>query len=235
MIQLNKEEMFNKRLREYINKNIELYNEYEQNFLEGLDLNYLKRYKKNMPDIFRQILEEIGYYEDCIEESGYQAFIDLLDNEFGLEKNIIEVGGGVVPTLGHKISLRQNKGSITIYDPRLSNYFNESEKFVLKREKFYRNTDVSEADVIIGFMPCEATQAIIENAVDKNKDFMIALCEGGPHGDEFDYFEDENEWLKAMLYIAERGLEDNDMGDLKILSFKKYNSPYPIIYNKRNQ
>ena len=84
-------------------------------------------------------------------------------------------------------------------------------------------------------MPCEATQSIIENAVDKNKDFMIALCEGGPHGDEFDYFEDEKEWLKAMLYIAERGLEDNNMGDLKVLSFKKYNSPYPIIYNKRNQ
>ena len=232
---MNKDEITNRKIHEYVSKNIDLYDPYEQSYLVDLTIEYIRKHKRNMPDTFRQVLEEIGYYDDCIEKSGYQAFINLIENEIGIDKNIVEVGGGVIPTLAHKISLKQNNGSITIYDPRLTNYHRENEKFVLKKEKFYRNTDVSDADLIIGFMPCEATQAIIESATDNNIDFMIALCEGGPHGDEFDYFEDEEEWLHAMLYLAERGVEDNDMGELKVLSFEKYNSPYPLIYNKRKQ
>lgn len=232
---MNKDDIINRKIEAYLDQYMNCYDIYEQRYLEGLDLKYIRRYKHNIPDTFRQILEEIGYYEDCPEKSGYNAFIELLDEEFGIERNIIEVGGGEIPTLGHKISLRQNSGSITIYDPRLTDYYEENDRFVLKKEKFYRNTDVSNTDLLIGFMPCEATQSIIESATDNNIDFMIALCEGGPHGDEFDYFEDEEEWLHAMLYLAERGIEDNDMGELKVLSFEKYNTPYPLIYNKRKQ
>ena len=232
---MNNEEILNRRLREYIEKNIDNYDIYEQSFLNNLKLEHVNRYKKNMPDVFRQILEEIGYYDDCLEKSGYEAFINLIEDVHGINKRITEVGGGVVPTLGHKISLRQNTGSITIYDPRLTNYHEENDKFVLKKEKFYRDTNVKNTDLLIGFMPCEATQSIIEAATDHNIDFMIALCEGGPHGDEFDYFESEDEWMNAMLYLAERGIEDNNMGELKVLSFKEYNSPYPLIYNKRNK
>ena len=232
---MNNEEILNRRLREYIEKNIDNYDIYEQSFLNNLKLEHVNRYKKNMPDVFRQILEEIGYYDDCLEKSGYEAFINLIEDVHGINKRITEVGGGVVPTLGHKISLRQNTGSITIYDPRLTNYHEENDKFVLKKEKFYRDTNVKNTDLLIGFMPCEATQSIIEAATDHNIDFMIALCEGDPHGDEFDYFESEDEWMNAMLYLAERGIEDNNMGELKVLSFKEYNSPYPLIYNKRNK
>ena len=232
---MNKDKIINRRIKEYVDKIIDYYDEYEQGYLNNLELKDIRRYKDNIPDVYRQILEEIGYYDDCIEKSGYNAFIEVLDNEFGLERNITEVGGGVIPTLAHKISLKQNTGTITIYDPRLSNYYKESESFILKKEKFRRNTDVNESDILIGFMPCEATQAILENAIDNNIDFMIALCEGGPHGDEYDYFEDTDEWLGAMLYLAERGLEDKDMGELQVVSFKDYNSPYPLIYNKRKQ
>ena len=232
---MNKDEIINRRIQEYVEKNINYYDSYEQDYLHNLELKDIRKYRNNMPDIYRQILEEIGYYDDCIEKSGYNAFINILDNEFGLERNITEVAGGVIPTLGHKISLKQNKGIITIYDPRLSNYYEESDSFILKREEFFRDTDVKESDLLIGFMPCEATQAILENAIDNNIDFMIAMCEGGPHGDEFDWFENEEEWLGAMLYLARRGLEDKDMGELQVVSFEDYNSPYPLIYNKRKQ
>ena len=82
-------------------------------------------------------------------------------------------------------------------------------------------------------MPCEATQTIIENATMNRKDFIIAMCEGGAHGDIYDYFESTEEWLNCMLYLAEREIESNNMGELKVLSFKKYLSSYPIIYNKK--
>lgn len=232
---MNKDEIVNERIRQYVNKTYEYYDIYEKSFLKNLDMDLIRRYKDDMPDIARQVLEEIGYYDDKKEKSGYEAFITLLDREFGLNKNITEVGGGVVPTLGYKISLRQNGGSITIYDPRLIDYHQQHENFILKKEKFYRNTDTSNSDMLIGFMPCEATQAIIENATDNNIDFMIAMCEGGPHGDEFDYFDSIEEWISCMLYIAERKMEEQDMGELKVLSFKKYGSPYPLIYNKREQ
>lgn len=210
-----------------------MYDEFEQSFLRDLDIATIRKYYDYIPDICKQILEEIGYYDDKKEESSYEAFINLLDNEFGIDNNIIEVGGGIVPTLGYKISLRQNKGSITIYDPRLTNYHKENDKFILKKELFHRNTDVTNTDILIGFMPCESTQTIIENATYNNKDFMIAMCEGGPHGDEFDYYESVDEWLGSMLYLAERRIEEKGMGKLEVLSFEKYGHEYPLIYNKR--
>ena len=229
---LDKEEILNKRLKEYIKENKHYYDEYEQMYLDGLDAELINRYKNDLPDITRQILEEIGYYDEKPEQSGYNAFIDLIDNEFGLEKNIVEVGSGVIPTLAHKISLKQKSGTITLYDPRLSDYYGETDRFVLKREEFNHKTNIKNADIIIGFMPCEATRTIIETATENNKDFAIVMCEGGPHGDEYDYFESSDEWVDSMLYLAYRGIEDNNMGELKKLSFKKYQSPYPLIYNK---
>ena len=82
-------------------------------------------------------------------------------------------------------------------------------------------------------MPCEATYNIIDAASRNNVDFMIALCEGGPHGDIYDYFENDNEWLDTMIYMAERAVEDNSMGTIKKAYLKEYHNPYPIIYNKR--
>ena len=229
------DEEINYKLRYYINKNIHYYNEYEQAYLKKINIEYIKGYKREIPDIVRQILEEIGYYDDKKDQSSYEAFINIMNNQFGIEKNIVEVGCGAVPTLAHKISLKQNSGTITLYDPVVGNYYDSSDRFVLKKEKFKRRTNVDNADLIFGFMPCEATQEIIECATDNNKDFIIALCEGGPHGDEFDYFDSTDDWLHAMMYLAERGIEENNMGKLKVLSFKKYMSDYPIIYNERSK
>ena len=232
---MNKDEIINRRIKEYAKKYGHLYDKLEKIYLEKLNIEKARNYRREIPDITRQVLEELGYYKNNPEKSSYEYFINLIDKEFGLEKNIVEVAGGVVPTLGHKISLKQQKGTITIYDPRISNYYDETERFVLKKEMFKRSTKLEDKDLLVGFMPCEATQEIIENAIDNNIDFIIALCEGGPHGDEFDYFDSIEEWLHAMLCLAKRGIEDQNMGELKVLSFEKYTSPYPIIYNKRKQ
>jgi hypothetical protein len=62
---------------------------------------------------------------------------------------------------------------------------------------------------------------------------MLGFCEGGPHGDEFDYFEDDDEWLNSMLYLARDRIEEQGMGKMKVKYLRECNNPYPVIYNER--
>lgn len=216
---------------EFVIKNNDIFTDYERKYL----LNYaLKGHTpgKLIPDLVTEVYDKLGILED--NDNIYLGFMDLLDQEFLYrDRNIIEVGGGIIPSLAKRVSREQVSGKIKVYDPRLSKYEHNNEKLTLVRDKFYGNTKVGDANLIIGFMPCEATYNIIDSASRNNIDFMIALCEGGPHGDIYDYFENENDWLGTMLYMAERAVEDNNMGSLEKKYLKKYNNPYPIVYNKR--
>ena len=187
---------------------------------------------KMIPDLVREIYDRLGLLDD--KDNMYLGFIDLLDSEFPYkERNIIEVGGGIFPSLAKRISSLQTTGKIKVYDPRLAKNEHNGHKLTLMREKFYSNTKIEDANLLIGFMPCEATYNIIASATRNNTDFMIALCEGGPHGDIFDYFESDQDWLNSMIYMAECGVEDNNMGTLEKTYLKSYHNPYPVIYNKR--
>lgn len=190
--------------------------------------------KKLLTDVTRQVFTELGFIKD--EDNIYQAFIDIIKEEFGLERNIVEIGGGVVPSLAKKIALSQNKGTITVYDPRLiNNMYSNIPNLKLKRQAVSTKTQIEQADLYVAFMPCEATQTIIDIAGKNKVDFIIAACEGGPHGDIYDYFEDEEEWLHSMIYHARRQIEYNDLGTLETKSLQKYNDPYPVFFNRRSR
>ena len=85
--------------------------------------------------------------------------------------------------------------------------------------------------MIIGFMPCEATELLIKQATSNKKDFMIALCEGGHN--EFDDYYDEDIWTSNMFYLAMTGIAENNLGTFQNTDLEKYHDPYPVIYNKR--
>ena len=209
-------------------------NAFNENEISSL-LNYAKRdHKPNtmIPDLIREVYYELGILRD--EENIYLGFMDLLSNNFDYQdRNIIEVGGGIFPRLAKRISNEQITGKIKVYDPRLNSRERSSDKFKVARYKFYADENIGDTNLLLGFMPCEATYNIIDAASRNNVDFMIALCEGGPHGDIYDYFENDNEWLDTMIYMAERAVEDNNMGTIKKDYLKEYHNPYPIIYNKR--
>ncbi len=182
-------------------------------------------------DVIREIYDELGLIPE--DKNMYIEFIKLLEETFGIEgKNIIEVGGGIIPRLGKRIHLQQHTGSITVYDPRLGNDIVGEERFILRREKFNDRTPVDGTDVMIGLMPCKGAEALIASATKHNIDFLVWLCEGGPHGDCYDYFEDEAEWLNYINILALRGIEDNHMGKLMVKRIDEL-SEYPIIYNQR--
>lgn len=215
---------------ELIVKYPELFTEAERSYL--INNAPLSFEGKLIPDLVREVYDKLDLLED--DKNIYCAFLNLLDREFDIkDKEIIEVGGGIFPQLAKKISKIQTKGQIKVYDPRLSQYEDNTSKMTLVREKFTSNTKVEDVDLLVGFMPCEATYTIVDSAARNDIDFMIALCEGGPHGDIYDYYESDEEWLHSIVSFAESLVEDNKMGTLEKTYLKEFHNPYPIIYNKR--
>lgn len=215
---------------EYVEKHPEIFDIFEKNYIsqyikDGIDYLFL-------PDLIRELYDKFGLVED--DKNIYIGFLELLKDNFDVkDSSIIEVGGGIFPCLGKRISLMQDKGTITVYDPRISIYENGNRHLRLVRKNFSRYMDVNGTDLMIGFMPCKGAEELVQSATNNNVDFMVALCEGGPHGDIYDYFESDEEWIDSMLYRASRGIEDNGMGELGITYLEKYEDPYPVIYNKR--
>lgn len=187
-------------------------------------------------ECIREIYDELGLIPD--NKNIYVGFSDIIEKEFGIEnKNIVEVGGGHIPRLAKRLEKKQINGKVTVYDPFLSKYEKSSSKLSLIRNKFDGNTKIpEETDLLIGLQPCAAAEKIIEVAFKYNIDFIIALCEGGPHGEWFDFYESDEEWLCSIITRAKRGVEENDMGNLVVeKSLVKYNDSYPVIYNKRKK
>ena len=186
-----------------------------------------------LKDVTREIYDELGLIPE--DKNIYIAFIELIRQVFGLDdKNIVEVGGGIIPRLAKRIKLQQKNGTITVYDPRLAKDIDDTEGMTLKREQFSSATEIPEANLLIGLMPCEGATPLIMQATQKQIDFILWLCEGGPHGEPFDFYESDEEWLDSTIHTARRGVEDNNMGELHKLELKDY-SDYPIIYNQRKK
>lgn len=211
----------------YLKANLKDYTELETLFM--FDNPNMIESGNFIPSVMRQIYDEVGAFTE--DNDLYGAFVNLLEENFDIDSNIVEVGCGVIPSVAKKIRLKQTKGSVTVYDPRLSNNFESTNKFTLKREKFTEDTNIKKADLIIGFMPCEATEILIQQAVRNKKDFLVALCEGGHYS--FDDYFDTDSWTESILYLAEQGIKKNKLGELVKVDLKEYGNPYPIIYNKR--
>ena len=182
-------------------------------------------------DIIREIFDYLALLP--VEENLYITFMNELLKHHDIEnKKIIEVGGGIFPNLASRLSTKLNKGTITVFDPRLDPRIKSTPRMILKKEEFTRKTPVDYADLIIGLMPCKGTDVLVDQAIDNKKDFMVWFCEGGPHGDYFDYFEDGDEWYHCMKVTLENGVKRQNMGKIKKIEYPHF-SRYPIIYNSK--
>lgn len=215
---------------EFIEKHKDYYTDWELTFLRKNISTGLNN--SRVPDILRQISVEVGALAD--ENNMYKRFITLMEENFDIDTDILEIGGGVVPSLSKLISLKQQKGTITVYDPRIIQNIPHQSNLTLKKEKFESDSSIGTAKLIIGFMPCDATNLIIDIACKNNLDFMVALCEGGARKG-YEWIEEDEEWIEHVKYNAYRGIEGKNMGTLGIASLKEYGNPYPIIYNKRKK
>jgi len=216
-------------IKKFLQENPDYFDDWEQMHINScMKIDYTDKF---IPDIMRELFGELNLFKE--NENIYDGYIELLQDNFDINQNIIEVAGGIIPVLGKRLATMQDSGSVTVYDPRLGTTTTNIPNLSLKKEKFSASTKLSKSGLIIAFMPCEATETIIRSACQNNKDFMIAMCEGGPHGDIYDFYEDEEEWLSSMLSYADRLIEDNNMGTLQKTYLKEYKDPYPVIWNKR--
>ena len=217
------------KVNRFLEENKHGYNDREIEYIRANWVHSLD--KKFQVDILRQMYSELGFTDE--ENDIYHAFIKILEENFDIDTDIIEVGGGKIPSLAKRIALKQKQGTITVYDPNLISTESPYPNMVLRKQPFTLKTPVEKDQLIIGFMPCEATERIIYNARQNGAHFLIALCEGGPHGDEFDYFESEDEWLSSMLYSARDIANKTGHGPLQMSDLKEFDDPYPVIYTKK--
>ena len=170
----------------------------------------------------------------------YLLYLKMLVNNFSINCNIIEVGGGIIPIFAKYVAQEQLKtgfGTITVYDPKLlSSNNSEYSNMLLYKEPVTSKTDLSKYDLVIGIMPCLGTDITLKLIEEYSKDFFIVLCgcdhtkyDLNNHGN-YGYRPSYNDYIEE----ARRICDENNLGDL-IIDYLPGSSSFnnPIIYNKR--
>ena len=97
------------------------------------------------------------------------------------------------------------------------------------KEKFSLTTNITDYDLLIGYNPCGATEAMIKNCLKNHKEYIIALC-GCAFLPESYKTRTNKEWQKYLFQIIEKLGQDYN---LYIEYFKDYfQIEYPILVMK---
>lgn len=168
----------------------------------------------------------------------YNVHLDRLKDIYGLDKNIVEVAAGVIPSFAkknYKEQMKLGKGTITIYE--LDLLFEKEEscpKMVINRKEFNSTCNIKDSDLVAGLFLCEATETIIEEACKYDKDFYVAMCGCVHFRDAFVPYSESNSKLyqSYIIDLANRLVSNNK--ELVVDKLEdKYMVPYPIIYTKK--
>ena len=208
------------KLNRFQNKYSHLYPDYLQEEMENkLFLGYT-----NNNDTINQIYCKLNLVNDNI--NAYKGFIKILEDNFDLNNNILEIGAGTIPILAKY--LNDKKINVDILEPNII-FDNLTIGRVIKK-KFDEKTNIQKYDLLIGYNPCGATEDIIKNAINSNKDFCIALC-GCCFLPEGYKKRTPNEWHKYLFDIANK--LGKDKYEFKLIHFEKeYKIEFPIIIGK---
>lgn len=185
----------------------------------------------SLPNILLQVYDELGILPDFM--NPYKAFSELINKQFDIkDKNIVEIGGGTIPRLAIRLSDMQNRGSITVYDPNL--YIKKTyPNMKLIKRNFYPISNVDNADLLVGLLPCGASASILKSSIRHDKDFMIALCDSCNFYEYFDGYEEDSNWPYSFIDAATKAVDESNLGKLKVKYLKEVGERYPIIYNVR--
>ena len=224
---VNKNEL--EELKKILTKYSHAYTKEEKEYIRK-NFNWIK-YNHRYNYILREIYDELGMINE--ENNLYLGFTNLIDEIFGINRKIVEIGGGIIPSLSKHIALKQKHGKITVFDPRLAITETNISNLKLIREKFIKEKAPQNKELYIGLQPYGGTKAIIETACKTNTDFIIVLGELGIEKNSFiDYYEYDIE-QQHLIYDAKNLVRDSKLGSLEITDLDRYGSSYPVIYNKR--
>lgn len=191
-----------------------------------------------VPDILMQVYSELGVYPSPA--MYYRKHLKELKSHFNLDRNILEVGSGMIPAFANLIAeeqFRAGKGTITVYDPRIIETSPKYDNMTIHRESFDENTNLSHYDLIAGLMTCEVTPLLLEMAIKNDIDFYIALCGcvhaplrsmSGLIGTSPDIYQD------MVIDNAKRLIKEKCNRELFVTKIEGNPHNYPILYSKKN-
>lgn len=182
---------------------------------------------------FAQVYEGAGLVNPKF--SIYRQFVEIIKKNFNIQRPIVEVGSGILPILGdylQKEQIQLGMGTVTVYDSVVWRKY--PTKAILKKEDFTFETKISKESLLIGMFPCEATEMMIDKALEEQLDFCIALCgcnhSGGLYFDVKEYHQSLIEYLDVVLpkdqyfgvtYLPKRCFESRCSG-------------YPILMSRKD-
>lgn len=213
--------------QEEIKVRLENYLSLYGNKYPGMIETYIRRLINEVPisDVMRQVYYALDLFEK--EENPFIAFADLVENKFDLETNICEVGCGCYPALSDVISKRQNKGTITAYDPYLVTTN-------LGKIKLYNKAfeNISDYDLIIGMAPCNATIPMIQEGLLYDKNMIVSPCDCAHFPEWYDPgFDYITEWYNYIYDIMKYNCKS---GKIEVDYLKpETNYEFPIYTYKK--
>ncbi len=193
--------------------------------------NFGKMLPLDNPDILNQVYDALGMYKD---EIPYADYLKLLEKYFDISSNILEIGGGFYPAFAthvHNRQLQTKKGTITVYDKMLVTQNLSGIKLVKK--DFNIKDSVSQYDLLVGILPCEATTLIIKKANEENKNFFIVLCNCTHFSRQYLMF-NQPSLEKWREHIKETFEETKKAGDeMLILDSPAKNTDYKVLIKQK--
>lgn len=185
------------------------------------------------PDILMQIYSELDITH--IDGDFYDEHLNKVKSIFGLDKNILEVASGYMPSFANKIAKYQQKigkGTITLYEPLLIIDKPKYPNMKLHREEFKESTPIKDYDLLIGILTCEATTPLLEAALDNDKDFYVAMC-GCAHENIFGQLMPPSIYHDITINMVENRLRKKGQELVVEHLPEEFEITYPILHNRR--
>ena len=214
-------------------------NQYSLEAWEYIENHFFEDIHSNeVPDILMQVYEELGIFP-----SGgmfYHKHLKLLKQLFPIDGNIVEIGSGRIPAFANLLAKEQmqiGKGTITLYEPLLVELEAKYPNMTLHKEYFNENTDINNSDLVVGIMPCEATESILANAIKSKKDFYVAMC-GCVHSPlqsmyMFGYGTSPEIYQQQVIEKAQTLIKEYAPYHMEVTKLKNTPLNYPILYSRR--
>lgn len=203
-----------------------------KNYVKANFLEMIFEYTKT--DVVNQIYAELEMLIDY--ENWYLGFCNMIGEKYGWGINILEIGSGFFPIFSKYIDLKQQslgKGTIHAYDPNLvtENLGN----IVLHKKNFTEDISLDYFDLVVGIMPCDATELIIKKAILSKKQFFVALC-GCDHAEKkstipYGSSIEDDDWKSYIVDLARS--QEKDGFEIKIEKAKEFYYAHYIISSKK--
>lgn len=214
-----------KKLEEYLK---EYGHGYDSKTLAFIRDNFLRYYHDfEHIDILSQIYSHISALSD--DRDVYKKFMNFINEKYGLNQDILEVGSGFFPTLAEKIDTYQqsiNKGSITAIDPLLIPTKLGNVK--LCKSSFCGDMSLKNYTLVTSMYPCESTVRIIESANAQDKDFSLLTC-GCTHFPDYELYyggySTVEDWQNYLYRLAKKTSKSDRIIDIDYLNDKEVTTP----------